>query len=652
MPKPTKPSAIDAAPEPPIRGVDPRTIFATKSAVWIDYQHDDLWPYMTAVVDYADLSNDYVDAQLTLVTDQAVAASDSAAEALDYRNEAEVFRDETVAAAGSLPDGTINDSITTLTDTWSSQKISDTISSEGGDKASFTASFSENEQKSFPLSIATQTPIVNIYKEVPQIGESNNDWSVNADGADYDVESGLVANGTIEFDSDVGGAPQSAWGYDSISLDVSGLGSSPADLWYDNENLYVLDTGTGTISAYDVVDYDDISASTIDSGNSINVTSQARGFTLNAAKTVLFVVFSGGSIKSYSLSTAGDLTTAVDSGTGDISSEGKLPQSVDIMPDGVTLYVFDNSTAVPLSKRSLNKYTLSVANDVSTISLVATSPSLNTAVNDGRMQVLPDESSAFSVDRSSDSIKFFTMSAGDVTTLTEQTSFSVSAQSTTPDGLHYRDDQRKILVVDIGSADAVFQYSTTGYMNDEYLSAITSTAGQIDTEYWLDINSMTASETLNAKEIYYSFSSDDKVTFKVPSASGERSIVRDNAGTWEYNSNATFGVETWTAAAVNTAFGALSDAMGIASNQLTGSSLAALLDSEQIALGDSLDLAVTMRTDNPAVTPVFSGMAINYDASTLNVLAINGTDYIVDAPDTSAVRVKALANLNLKGRII
>ena len=122
MPKPTKPSAIDAAPEPPIRGVDPRTIFATKSAVWIDYQHDDLWPYMTAVVDYADLSNDYVDAQLTLVTDEAVAASDSAAEALGYRNEAEVFRDsaETAAAAAQagagLPTVGNDDDVLTLID--------------------------------------------------------------------------------------------------------------------------------------------------------------------------------------------------------------------------------------------------------------------------------------------------------------------------------------------------------------------------------------------------------------------------------------------------------------------------------------------------------------------------------------------------------
>ena len=105
MPKPTKPSAIAAAPAPPIRGVDPRTIFATKSAVWIDYQYNDLWPYMTAVVDYADLSNDYVDAQLTLVTDQASAASVSAGEALDYRNESEVFKNSAEAAAAAAQAG-------------------------------------------------------------------------------------------------------------------------------------------------------------------------------------------------------------------------------------------------------------------------------------------------------------------------------------------------------------------------------------------------------------------------------------------------------------------------------------------------------------------------------------------------------------------
>lgn len=64
-------------------------------------------------------------------TTKAGEASTSASQALTYRDETEGLRNETANIVASIPDGTINDTITTLTDTWSSSKIASEISSAG-----------------------------------------------------------------------------------------------------------------------------------------------------------------------------------------------------------------------------------------------------------------------------------------------------------------------------------------------------------------------------------------------------------------------------------------------------------------------------------------------------------------------------------------
>jgi len=79
-----------------------------------------------------------------------------------------------------------------------------------------------------------------------------------------------------------------------------------------------------------------------------------------------------------------------------------------------------------------------------------------------------------------------------------------------------------------------------GYIpTSQYHVGVTNVGGQIDTTTWQDINSMTADQNLNSGEAYYAVSTDDRTTWSVANASdGVRPIVRDNAGTWQYNSDA------------------------------------------------------------------------------------------------------------------
>jgi SpoU rRNA methylase family enzyme len=106
------------------------------------------------------------------------------------------------------------------------------------------------------------------------------------------------------------------------------------------------------------------------------------------------------------------------------------------------------------------------------------------------------------------------------------------------------------------------QYSTgTGFVFYNRLPPVHTTAS-IDSTYWTDINSMTADQAAGDGNVYYAISTDDRTTWTViDNTDGERDIVRNNAGTWQYNSNGTYASETWVTATTNTELATLAEAM-------------------------------------------------------------------------------------------
>jgi len=91
-----------------------------------------------------------------------------------------------------------------------------------------------------------------------------------------------------------------------------------------------------------------------------------------------------------------------------------------------------------------------------------------------------------------------------------------------------------------------------GVPTSQYHIAATNSGGQIDTAFWTDINSMTADQSLGDGEAYYAVSTDDRTTWSVAKASdGVRPIVRNNAGTWQYNSDGGSVVNSLSAATYN-----------------------------------------------------------------------------------------------------
>jgi hypothetical protein len=193
----------------------------------------------------------------------------------------------------------------------------------------------------------------------------------------------------------------------------------------------------------------------------------------------------------------------------------------------------------------------------------------------------------------------------------------------------------------------------TQFLSSDYAVTLTNSVGQVDSQFWEDIESMSVTDTLNSQSAFYATSSDDSTTWKIADDSlGIRTIARDNAGTWEFNSDATYGSSTFTSATINTAYDAISEAMAVAVNQMSAVQLGAVQDANHFPVGDTFDFAIILHSNTDQATPTSNGATVDYKGLTKNQSAIVGTDYLWSTQNTSTVVITALLNNNLRGRIV
>jgi len=169
-----------------------------------------------------------------------------------------------------------------------------------------------------------------------------------------------------------------------------------------------------------------------------------------------------------------------------------------------------------------------------------------------------DGTKMFVVGRDSDKVHQYTLStAWDVTTASYSNVFlDVSSQGLQPNGMHLKaDDGTKLYVVD-SQTNAVYQYSTGASQNfsqptSQYHVAVTNSGGQIDSQYFTDINSMTAAESAGTGTAHYAVSTDGRTTWSVAKGTdGVRPIVRNNSGTWQYNNESSTTTTGWNLAGI------------------------------------------------------------------------------------------------------
>ena len=364
---------------------------------------------------------------------------------------------------------------------------------------------------------------------------------------------------------------------------------------------------------------------------------------------LLFGGTSSGIIQ-YALTTAWDVTGTVSYDTAfGVTGQMSAAMGIAFSSDGLKLLVLG------ITQDAVFQYTLSVAWSLSGTETYNGSFSIGTEQPSPLdLAFSPDGTKMFIVGTDNGTSQYTLTTAWDIFgTVTHDGDAALTA-ITSNGSITFNSDGTKLYGLD--SLESIHQMSLTDSasagIDTQHIPTITSGVGQIDSRYWADINSMTTTNVLNGQTINYAVSPDNRTTWQIAlSGSSPRSIVRNNAGTWEYNSNATYGSTTWTAATVNNEFRALSQAMSIAANTMPTSQLEAVGTANFFVLGDELDLAMILYSTEILETPSSDSISINYDGNVLNQGAIVGTDYNWDQPESTNVRITALANNNLKIRV-
>lgn len=555
-------------------------------------------------------------------------------------------------------------------------QLSDIISN----KATLNKSFNTNETASITLDDPLPTneiPAISVVKEVPQVGVTNNNWQIDSNSeSKYDVED--TAYSDTLTPSATSGEITLTLGSGSFSNDDVGKTIS------GNGGEAVLTNADGT--AIVIKDFDD--TSTISSGDWTMV-----GITFGNEGVSLSGIIGGG---------GGDVVAAYD-------FEGNLK---DATPNGYDLEYFGNNaygSAPGLNYRtgkSGQAFDTSPTDGLRNLSFPFFSGGMtltgwinsDNPTHDNNQGVLEigsyDGPDGFGIWLSSSGNLMLRINRPDLEssyTISANTWYHVAAvwdgSSTVKlyvngnEELSYTNEvpvssnelyigSREVFEAFDGRIDEVIVYSkaltptevNNVYLNEtvannltsivnanQYNTAITNDVGQTITEFWTDINSISIDEVTNTGSAFYSFSTDERNSFQiVDSGSGTRSIVRNNSGTWQYNSSTTYSSETWTNSSENSVYGAFKDAMSISINQMDSSQLESVQSSDFFSLTNTLDFSVTLFTDDSEVLVSSEGASINYDANVKNQNAVLGADYKFDFPANDTVRFTALSAENFR----
>ena len=432
---------------------------------------------------------------------------------------------------------------------------------------------------------------------------------------------------------------------------------------------------------------DDNNDKTISAGSHIFMSLDGTKFFSSISET----------ITSYNLSTAWDIQTATSVATFSVSSQTNAAQGITFSADGTKFYIAANTA-------NLYEYTMSTAWDITTASLTHTK-SIVAQTSSGRGLAISNNGSyLYVVGISEDKVFQYNLSTNFLLSSAAYGGrrLQVTSQDSAPVGLAI-DVSGTVMIVGGAANNSLFQYNlstafdldTVSYSNNSlniannvyavtlsgaklyafsgslvyqytaatssfaypsgYNPAITAANGQIDSQYWSDINTMTADQIAGNGTVSYAVSTDNHAIWKIAkNGVGIRSIAKNNSGTWQYNSNGTYGSETWTNGTTNTELATIQQSLNAtAANIMNKAQLDAVVDANQFTVGDTLDLMVAPYMSSVSTSlPSSDGVSINYDAAVLNKGAILGTDYDYDFPANNRCRIKSLSAQNLKVRVL
>ncbi len=261
----------------------------------------------------------------------------------------------------------------------------------------------------------------------------------------------IVEDGTLTVSDGAGNSTIAGASYvDSINLYIlSGYsGGYPQDIKFNNDGtkMFVVGDSTDDIREYHLTTGFDISTASYDSLFSVaSQDTNPRGLAFNNDGTKMFVAgWSNQRVFEYHLTTGFDISTASYDSNLSISSNAGGSNGLAFNSDGTKMFV--NAAN---SSDEVVEYTLSTGFDVSTASYDSsfvtqsqdTSPQGLAFSNDGKKMFVAGDTG--------DDINEYTLSTGfDVSTASFVGSFDVSSQGTTPTGITFNNDGTKMFITD------------------------------------------------------------------------------------------------------------------------------------------------------------------------------------------------------------
>jgi 6-phosphogluconolactonase (cycloisomerase 2 family) len=353
---------------------------------------------------------------------------------------------------------------------------------------------------------------------------ASGDWSMY--GVVYNAADGdLELSGTVVNTFDVSTAVYSK------TLSVASQETEPTGIAFNTDGTKMFIGGEigDDVNEYTLsIGFDISTATFVDSFSVSAQETTVSGIAFNTDGTKMFIVGEAGDdVNEYTLSTGFDVSTASYTQNFSVSSQDATPTDIAFNAEGTKMFI------VGLSGDAVYEYTLSTGFDVSTASYVDS------------FSVASQETAPHGLTFNNDGTKMFVVGkiGTDVNEYALATGFDVSTASFTqvlaltgvsPVAIAFNTNGTKMFLVG-NTTDSVYEYNVGTTATPTGYQPVHTTAS-IDSTYWTDINSMTAEQNAGDGEVYYAISTDDRTTWTViKNGEGERNIVRNNGGTWQYN---------------------------------------------------------------------------------------------------------------------
>lgn len=652
---------LSTFPPAPVRGED-RATFTSKAnalvahyAVFVTEMNDTIIPWMETTLTDAETaatnaatsetnaatSEANAAAQVVLATNQANASAASAAQSEAFKDSAETAAAAAGAAAG-LPSLVGNaGKVLSVNDTEDGVFWGSTAGT------TLTKTFASSEEYIIITGEeTTYAPVISATKEVAQEGVTNNEWVSSISDTEFDSNAAMIIENGI-FTVDTG------FYYTNSFYDFSAQVTSPSGVSFnaDGTKLFIVDSTTDAIYQYALTTAYNLSTVSY-TGVSLSVVAQDAspvGLVFNADGTKMFIGGLGNdNVYEYTLSAGFDLGTASYSGNSvSVSAQEGAMQGLDFNPDGTRMYIVGSSTD------TVYQYNLSTGYDITTATYSGNSLDISTEdIGPTDVRINPTGTKLYMLGGNPDGIHQYTMSTPfDLSTATYDSVFrSVTNEDTSPFSICFNSDGTNMFMCG-ATSDNIYEYKlTTAYainaVNIGTVAVATSNAGgQIDTDYWTDVNSMTASDDDDTQLISYAISDDGRTTYYIlEAASGRRNVVRDNGGTWEYNNTTAYGSETWAAATSNTIISAFQDALGVTVGyDIAGASYDSL--SFGVSAQDTLPYSIQFNDDGTKMYVVggTNASVFQYTLSTayvINTASYDSVSFSVNAQDGTPLNIR------------